>query len=463
MKVVVLGGGPGGYVAAIRAAQLGGDVTLIEKSKIGGTCLNVGCIPTKVLLQSAKLLHEIKESDKFGIEVKGNVEVNWGKVQSRKKTVVNTLVSGVKGLLSVNKVKVINGLGRFESKNVISVISDDGKIEKVEFDNVIIASGSLPFLPPIEGKELEGVMDSTDALSLTNIPKSMVIIGGGVIGVEFASVYSAFGCKVHIVEMLPFILPPIDRELGEMVKANLISEGIEIYNDCKVTKIEKVNENLNVAFSKGTEKLNIEAEKVLVAVGRRANIKNIDLDKSGVNIEKGCIVVNDNMETNVASIYAIGDCTGKNMLAHVASEQGIVAAERIMGKNSKMDYKTVPACVYIRPELASVGLTEEQVKTSGIPYRVGKFPLAANGKALIMGETSGVIKIIADVKYDEILGVHILGPGATDIITEGALALRLECTLEELITTIHAHPTVGEAMREAVLAVNKQAIHIPNK
>ncbi|MFT5871375.1 MAG: dihydrolipoamide dehydrogenase [Clostridium sp.] len=463
MKVVVLGGGPGGYVAAIRAAQLGGDVTLIEKSNLGGTCLNVGCIPTKALLQSAKLLHELKESDNFGIEVKGNVEVNWAKVQSRKKTVVNTLVSGVKGLLSINKVKVINGLGKFESKNSISVTSEDGNTQKLEFDNVIIASGSLPFIPPIEGKDLEGVMDSTDALSLKNIPKSMVIIGGGVIGVEFASVYSAFGCKVHIVEMLPFILPPIDRELGEMVKVNLISEGIEIYNDCKVTKIEKANENLNVAFSKGTEQLNIEAEKVLVAVGRRANIKNLDLDKSGVKIEKGCIVVNDNMETNVSGIYAIGDCNGKNMLAHVASEQGIIAAERIMGKNSKMDYKTVPACVYIRPELASVGLTEEQVKTSGVSYRVGKFPLAANGKALIMGETSGVIKIIADVNYDEILGVHILGPGATDIITEAALALRLECTIEELITTIHAHPTVGEAMREAALAVNKQAIHIPNK
>lgn len=462
MKIVILGGGPGGYVAAIRAAQLGSEVTLIEKSKLGGTCLNVGCIPTKALLHSAKLLHEIKESNKFGIEVKGTVEVNWDKVQSRKKTVVNTLVSGVKGLLSLNKVKIINGLGRFESKNIISVTSDDGKTQKVEFDNVIIASGSLPFLPPIEGKDLDGVIDSTDALSLKNIPKSMVIIGGGVIGVEFASVYSAFGCKVHIVEMLPFILPPIDREIGEMVKKNLVREGIDIYNDCKVTKIEKLNENLNVAFSKGTEKLNIEAEKVLVAVGRRPNIETLDLGKSGVKTERGCIVVNDNMETNVVGIYAIGDCTGKNMLAHVASEQGVVAAERIMGKNSKMDYKTVPACVYIRPELASVGLTEEQVKDSGIPYKVGKFPLAANGKALIMNETGGIIKIIADVKYDEVLGIHILGPMATDIITEGALALRLECTLEELITTIHAHPTVGEAMKEAVLAVNKQAIHIPN-
>jgi len=463
MKIVVLGGGPGGYVAAIRAAQLGGEVTLIEKSKLGGTCLNIGCIPTKVLLHSAELLNEIKESHKFGIEVKGNVEVNWDKVQNRKETVVNTLVSGVKGLLSINKVKVINGLGKFESKNIISVTKEDGIIEKVEFDNVIIAAGSLPFLPPIEGKELAGVIDSTDALSLKNIPKSMVIIGGGVIGVEFASVYSAFGCKVNIIEMLPFILPPIDREIGEMVKAKLVSDGIEIYNNCKVNKIEKLNENLNVSFSKGTAQLNIEAEKVLVAVGRRANINGLDLEKAGVITEKGCIAVNENMETNVGGIYAIGDCTGKNMLAHVASEQGIVAAERIMGKNSRMDYKTVPACVYIRPELAAVGLTEEQAKEKGIAYKVGKFPLAANGKSLIMNETSGVIKVITDRKYDEILGIHILGPRATDIITEGALALRMECTLDELITTIHAHPTVGEAMKEAVLAVNKEAIHMPNR
>lgn len=463
MKVVVLGGGPGGYVAAIRLAQLGSEVTLVEKSSLGGTCLNVGCIPTKVLLHSAELLNEIKESSKYGIDISGDTKVNWGGLQARKKTVVNTLVSGVRGLLAGNKVKVINGVGSFESKNVISVAKEDGTIEKVNYDKVILSTGSIPFIPPIEGNKLKGVIDSTDALSLGNIPKSMVIIGGGVIGVEFASAYSAFGCKVTIIEMLPFILPPVDREISELIKAKMLNEGITIYNNCKVTKIEENREGLNVAFVDGDKKLSVSAEKVLVAVGRRAYIDGLNLEKLGVKTEKGCIVVNDKMETNIDGVYAIGDCTGKNMLAHVASEQGVVAAENIMGKNVKMDYKTVPACVYTKPELASVGLTEEQVKEKGIDYKVGKFPLMANGKSLIMNDTSGIIKIIADKKYDEVLGVHILGPRATDLITEGALALRLETTLHEIVTTVHAHPTVGEAMKEAILAVNKEAIHMINK
>lgn len=463
MKVVVLGGGPGGYVAAIRAAQLGGEVTLVEKSTLGGTCLNVGCIPTKVLLHSAELFNEIKDSSKFGIEISGDTKVNWSELQSRKKTVVNTLVSGVKSLLAFNKVKIINGIGKFESNNLISVTKENGAVENIEFDKVIISTGSIPFIPPIEGKDLPGVIDSTDALSLNNIPKSMVIIGGGVIGIEFASVYNAFGCKVTIIEMLPVILPPVDREISELIKSKLISEGIEIYNNCKVTKIEENRKVLSVAFINGDKQLKVDAEKVLVAVGRRAFIEGLNLEKAGVKTEKGCIIVNDRMETSVDGIYAIGDCTGKNMLAHVASEQGVVAAENIMGKNVRMDYKTVPACVYTKPELASVGLTEEQVKEKGIDYKVGKFPLMANGKSLIMNEISGIIKIIADKKYDEVLGVHILGPRATDLITEGALALRLETTLQEIATTVHAHPTVGEAIKEAVLAVNKEAIHIINK
>lgn len=463
MKVVVLGGGPGGYVAAIRAAQLGGEVTLIEKSTIGGTCLNVGCIPTKVLLHSAELFSEIKESSKFGIDISGSTKVNWTELQDRKKTVVNTLVSGVKGLLAFNRVRVIDGVGKFESKNLISVTKKNGEVEKVEFDKAIISTGSIPFIPPIEGKDLSGVIDSTDALSLDNIPKSMAIIGGGVIGVEFASIYNAFGCKVTIVEMLPSILPPVDREISDLIKAKLVNEGIEIYNNCRVTRIEEKGKTHSVIFANDHEQLKVDAEKVLVAVGRRAYIEGLNLEKVGLKTEKGCIVVNDKMETSVSNIYAIGDCTGKNMLAHVASEQGVVAAENIMGKNAKMDYKTVPACVYTKPELASVGLTEEQVKKKGIDYKVGKFPLIANGKSLIMNETSGVIKIITDKKYGEVLGVHILGPRATDLITEGALALRLEATVDEIITTIHAHPTVGEAMKEAALAVNKEAIHIPNR
>ncbi|APH22586.1 TPA: dihydrolipoyl dehydrogenase [Clostridium botulinum] len=463
MKLVVIGGGPGGYVAAIRGAQLGAEVTLIEKEKLGGTCLNIGCIPTKVLLHSSELLNEIKEARTLGIEVNNEVKINWTQLQNRKNTVVNTLVSGVSSLLEHNKVKVINGTAAFEGKSSIKVRKDQGESGNIQFDNVIISSGSVPFIPPIEGRELEGVIDSTGALSLDSIPKSMVIIGGGVIGIEFANIFNSLGCKVTVIEMLPYILPPVDREISEILKEKLKKDGIDIYNNCKVTKIENNNENLNVSFEEDNDKLNIEAQKVLIAVGRRANIGNLNLESTGVSTEKGCILVNDNMETNIKGIYAIGDCTGKNMLAHVASDQGIIAVENIMGKNKKMDYKTVPACVYTKPELASVGLTEEQAKQKGVDYKVGKFPLIYNGKSLIMNDTEGFIKIIADKKYEEILGVHILGPRATDLITEAALALRLEATLEEIITTVHAHPTIGEAMKEAALAVNKEAIHMVNK
>ncbi|BAQ13575.1 dihydrolipoyl dehydrogenase [Clostridium botulinum] len=463
MKLVVIGGGPGGYVAAIRGAQLGAEVTLIEKEKLGGTCLNIGCIPTKVLLHSSELLNEIKEARTLGIEVNNEVKINWTQLQNRKNTVVNTLVSGVSSLLEHNKVKVINGTAAFEGKSSIKVTKDQGESENIQFDNVIISSGSVPFIPPIEGRELEGVIDSTGALSLDSIPKSMVIIGGGVIGIEFANIFNSLGCKVTVIEMLPYILPPVDREISEILKEKLKKDGIDIYNNCKVTKIENNNENLNVSFEEDNDKLNIEVQKVLIAVGRRANISNLNLESTGVYIEKGCIWVNDNMETNIKGIYAIGDCTGKNMLAHVALDQGIIAVENIMGKNKKMDYKTVPACVYTKPELASVGLTEEQAKQKGVDYKVGKFPLIYNGKSLIMNDTEGFIKIIVDKKYEEILGVHILGPRATDLITEAALALRLEATLEEIITTVHAHPTIGEAMKEAALAVNKEAIHMVNK
>lgn len=463
MKVVVLGGGPGGYVAAIRAAQLGGDVTLIEKAKTGGVCVNAGCIPTKALLHSAELLADIKGSGDFGIEVKGEVAVDWKKVQERKNAVVETLVSGIDGLLKVNGVKVVKGKGRFESTDSIAVTKDDGLTEVMEFDRAIIATGSVPFIPPIEGRELPGVIDSTGVLELERIPESLAIIGGGVIGVEMASVYRSFGCRVAVIEALPHILPSVDREIGMMVRKRLASDGIAIHNGCRVTRIEQAGVRLRVYFSTEAGELSEEAEKVLIAVGRRAETADVGLEKAGVETGKGFVKVSDLMETNVTGIYAIGDCTGRNMLAHVASEQGMVAAERIMGKDSGMDYKTVPACVYLKPELASVGLSEEQVKEKGIPYRVGRFPLAGNAKSLIMNETDGIVKVIADEKYGEILGVHILGPRATDLIAEAALALRLECTTEELITTIHAHPTISEAVREAALSVTKEAIHIQNR
>ncbi|WP_010233665.1 dihydrolipoyl dehydrogenase [Clostridium arbusti] len=463
MKLVVIGGGPGGYVAAIRAAQLGADVTLVEKEALGGTCLNVGCIPTKVLLHSSELLEEIRGGEEIGIKIDGKVTVDWKGIQNRKSNVVNKLVSGVKGLLAVNKVKVIKGTAKFKAKDTVLITKQDGSSEKIKFDNAIIASGSVPFIPPIEGSKLPGVIDSTGALSLENNPKSLVIIGGGVIGVEFASIFNPLGCKVTIIEMLPYILPPVDREISELTKTKLVSEGIDMYNNCKVTKIEESKDGLKVLFTGDNGELSVEAEKVLVAVGRRSNIVNLEAEKNDIKTERGFILVNDKMETNVRGIYAIGDCTGKNMLAHVASDQGVVAAENIMGKNKKMDYKTVPACVYTKPEIASVGLTEEQAKEKGIDYKIGKFPLAANGKSLIMGENGGIIKFITDKKYDEVLGVHIFGPRATDLITEAALAIRLEATVEEIVSTVHAHPTIGEAMREAALAVNKEAIHMVNR
>ena len=461
MKLVIVGGGPGGYVAAIRAAQLGAEVTLIEKEKVGGTCLNVGCIPTKVLAHTSDLLEELKEAKKIGIDIEGGAKVNWSKLQNRKNYVIKRLVSGVSGLLAANKVKVINGTGKLQADNVVLAVKEDGTTEEIKYDKLVIASGSTTFVPPIEGKELTGVIDSTGALNLDKVPSSLVVIGGGVIGIELANIFNSMGCKVTVIEMMQHILPPIDREISEMLKNKLIKDGIEIHTNHKVTKIEESSEGLKVSFS-GEKDLVVNAEKVLIAVGRTANIKDLNLEAVGIKTERTYIVVNDKMETNIKNIYAIGDCTGKNMLAHVASDQGIVAVENIMGKNKEMDYKTVPACVYTKPELATVGLTEEQAKEKGIDYKVGKFPLIANGKSLIMNETTGIIKVISDKKYDEILGVHILGPRATDLIAEAALALRLEATTEEIITTVHAHPTVGEAIREAVLAVNKEAIHMLN-
>jgi len=299
-------------------------------------------------------------------------------------------------------------------------------------------------------------------LSLNSIPDSLAIIGGGVIGIEFANIFNSLGCKVTIVEMLPYILPPIDREISELVRSKLAKEGITINSGCKVAKIENSKNGLKVNFVKGSENLSVEAEKVLVAIGRYANIEGLNAEGIGIKTERGKISVDNSMKTNLGNVYAIGDCTGKNMLAHVASEQGVVAAENIMGQNSKMDYKTVPACVYTKPEIAAVGITEEQAKEKGIDYKVGKFPLSANGKSMIMNETDGVVKIIASREYDEVLGIHIFGPRATDLITEAALALRLEATVDEIVTTIHAHPTVGEAIKEAALAVDNRALNMVN-
>lgn len=461
IKVTVIGGGPGGYVAAIRAAQLGGEVTLVEKEYLGGTCLNVGCIPTKALLHSAELYEEAVEGAKYGI-VASDVKVDFTKVQERKKAVTKQLVTGVKGLLAANKVKVVSGEASFVSKDTIEVKTEKG-IEKIKSDKFIIATGSIPAKPPIPGIDSVKCIDSTGALDLQEVPKSMVIVGGGVIGVEIATLYSALGCKITIVEMLDEILPMMDGELTKMIRAKLAKKGVDIFTSAKVMSFKDAGNNVDVTveMKDGTTKV-FTGEKALISIGRRTNTQSLGMEKAGIANDRGRITVNEKQETNVQGIYAVGDCVGQIMLAHIASAQGEVAAENALGHNKTFDSKTNPSCVYTKPEFASVGLTEEAAKKQGVDYVVGKFPLAANGRSMIMGE-DGMIKIIAGKKYKEVLGAHILGPRATDLIGELALAIGMEATVDEVVGTIHAHPTVAEAIMEAALAVDKRAIHIPNK
>ncbi|MBU4440791.1 MAG: dihydrolipoyl dehydrogenase [Acetobacterium sp.] len=465
MKIVILGGGPGGYVAAIRAAQLGAAVTLVENKYLGGTCLNVGCIPTKVLLHTTELMDVLKNDAKeLGINVLG-FETDWQKLQQRKTKIIKNLVGGVNGLLKNNTVTKIIGSGVFLNDHQIKVfVNNESNSSKeamvIDFDFAIIATGSKPVIPPIPGTELPDVITSETALSLEAVPESLCIIGGGVIGCEFASIYNAFGCKVTIIEMLPEIIANMDKDIVKPLKEKMIKDGVEIFTSTKVESIQQTTEGIAVKTSSKSGEMIVAAQKVLLSIGRKPELDTLELEKAGVETERGAIKVNQKMQTNKPNIYAVGDCNGGVMLAHVASAEGIVAVETIMRIKSKIDFKTIPYCVYTKPELASVGLTEAQASDLGYDVKVGSFPMAANGKAMIMGETSGVVKYIADAVTGEILGLHMAGPRATDLIVEGALAIRLEVTVEELITTIHAHPTVGESLLEAAHAVNGHAIHL---
>lgn len=463
--VIVVGGGPGGYVAAIRAAQLGAKVTVIEKEHLGGTCLNIGCIPTKCLLHSAELIEQIKDQGAdIGVKVTG-VEVDFPQVIAHKNAISKQLTSGVAGLLKLNKVTKIDGEASFTAPKTLSVKKSDGSTETMTADAIILATGSVNFAPPIPGlKENPNCIDSTGALSLETLPKSMVVIGGGVIGLELACAYSAFGTKIIVVEALDHMLPMLDGDLTAIGVAHMKKMGMEFHLECPVQSVETSPVGAKVVCkNKAGETVSFEAEKVLVAIGRRANTASLNLEAAGLNNDRGRIIVSDKMETNVPGVYAIGDCVmGHAQLAHTASAMGEVAAENICGVPAVYDEKTNPTCVYMEPEAAGVGLTEEQCKAKGLDYKVGKFPMSANGKALILNGGEGLVKIIADAKYGEVLGMHIIGPRATDLIAEGALAIRLEATVDELISTIHSHPTVTETMREAALNVEKRAIHTKN-
>lgn len=461
MKIVIIGGGPGGYVAAIRAAQLGAAVTLVENKYLGGTCLNVGCIPTKVLLHTTELLDVLKNDAKeLGITI-SDYHGDWPKLQKRKTKIIKKLVGGVNGLLKNNAITKIMGTAVFVNNHQIKVITENqDETSIIDFDFAIIATGSKPVIPPIPGSNHPDVITSDTALSLDAVPASLGIIGGGVIGCEFASIYNAFGCKVTIIEMLPEIVANMDPDIVKPLKAKLQKDGVEIFTSTRVESIQEKPDGLAITTSSPAGEKIITVAKVLLSVGRKAELDTLELVQAGVQTARGAIVVNQKMQTNVPHIYAVGDCNGGVMLAHVASAEGIVAVETIIGKRSQIDFKTIPYCVYTKPELASVGLTESQARDQGYEVKVGTFPMAVNGKAMIMGETTGVVKYVTDAATGEILGLHMAGPRATDLIVEGALAIRLEATVAELMATIHAHPTVGEALMEAAHAVNGEAIHL---
>jgi len=459
IDVVIIGGGPGGYVAAIKAAHLGLKAVLVEKDKLGGVCLNRGCIPTKALVSTAELLNHFQRAEEFGIQVK-DCSFDFPAVMKRKDLITRRLSSGVELLMKANQVRVVRGEGQIVEPGKVEITDSAGKKEVIKTKNIIIATGSSVMKLPLPGMNSEGVITSDEALSLSELPSRMLIVGGGVVGIEFAGIFKALGVEVTVVEMLPRILLPIDEEIARRLTQLLKRKGIEILTDCKVKEIKKVNQNLEVLISTTDGEKKLKTEKVLSAAGRVPELGNIDVQRLGIELDRKAIKVDEKMRTNIPGIYAVGDVVGKIMLAHVASREGIVAVENISGKEVSMDYKVVPNCVFSMPEVASVGLTEEEARKENDNIKVSKFPFMANGKALSMGETEGMVKIIADADTSELLGVHILGAHASDLIAEGTLALSMEATAEEIVNTIHAHPTLAEAIAEAAEGIAGKPIHL---
>ncbi len=469
--IAILGSGPGGYVAALRAAQLGAQVALIEEKAIGGVCLNVGCIPSKALLRSAEVYRTFRQAETFGLRLEGNVMPDWPAIQARKETIVQQLVQGVEKLLHKAGVQVLRGRGRFVAPWTLEVTTADG-VQRVDAKNIVIATGSRPVRLPLPGMDLPGVIDSTGALALEALPKRFLIIGGGVVGVEFADIFNAFDVKVTVVEMLDRLLPQMDADLGPALAWTLGQRGVQFYLNSGVTRVDAAPPSspptlggkeggggLRATVITPGGEVEIEADRVLIAVGRRPNVEDLSLKAAGVRFDKAGISVDAQMQTNAPGIAAIGDVTGGPLLAHIAMRGGEVAVENALGHTATLDLKTVPWCVYTDPEVASVGLTEALAREEGYDVRVGRFPLNASGKALTYGETDGFVKVVSEARFGEVLGLHVVAPHASDLIHEGGLALALEATLDELITTIHGHPTLGEAVREAVLEVRDGAFH----
>ncbi len=452
-EILIIGGGPGGYVAAIRAAQLGANVTLFENDKVGGTCLNRGCIPTKVLLHTTEMFSHLKSQESVGLFVE-KAKVDWTILGKRRDRVVRQLVGGVKALLKGNGVTLIN---KFATVGKNGEVICDG--ESYKGDALVIATGSEPVVLPLTGADLEGVIDSTAGLVLKEVPESMVIIGGGVIGVEFAQIYAALGTKITIVELAEQILPTVDQDIVKIIEPILVKSGIKILTSSGLKEIKKTDIGLVSVVSVNGEEVEISAEKVLISVGRRPLVANLGLEEAGIKTDRGTPIVDQKFLTNVPNVYAIGDLNRKNMLAHAASAQGIYVVEGIMGIKGHYNGDIVPACIYTSPEIASVGITEEQAKANGIDYKVSVIPLRSNGKSIIENNGVGLVKLISAKADNQILGGHIIGPRATDMIAEIALAMNMKATAEDLAATIHPHPTISEALQEAAHGLIDGPIH----
>lgn len=462
-NVAVIGAGPGGYVAAIRAAQLGASVAIVEKQYLGGTCLNVGCIPSKAMLHVAETLYHLESLEELGIHLPKAPTFDMAKAMAFKDKVVKRMTGGVGTLMKANNIDVFDGLGTVDASRNVTVAKSDGSSAQFSADKIILATGSVPLMPPFPGIDGKNIMNSDTCWSLTTTPESLICVGGGVIGVELACMFDALGTKVTIVEMLPNVLAPVDEEVRKLLVRVLSKRGIEIVTNAKVESIADEGNLKKVVASTEKGEQSFTGEYVLMAVSRRANTSGLEkLMEQGLDNDRGRVRVNEKMETNLPGIYAIGDLVHGAGLAHVASMEGEVAADNAMGHAATMDYNVVPNPIYTFPEVAFVGLTEARAKEQYPDAKVERFPWAAIGKAVAMNESEGFTKIIIG-KYGEILGAHIIGPDATNLISEYSVAMRGELTTDEIIETIHPHPTLSEGLREAVLAVEGRPVHIGPK
>ena len=454
--VGIIGGGPGGYVAAIKAAQLGGSVCLLEKGAWGGTCLNRGCIPTKTLFAVANLATQVQEASAFGVNINGEATIDYRQVLTHKTSVIQQLKGGIAQLLKANRVDTFNGTATLANKNTIVVNKPDGTIEQLNAKNIIIATGSEPAEPPVFEIDESQVLTTTGILELTELPESLLIVGGGVSGCEFASIFNALGCRVTVLELLPTILATEDVQVIRHIQLFMKRKGITIHTNAKLTQVKKSDTDVTAVLESGEE---LTAQKMLVSIGRRYNTDGLGLEKVGVRTDGGKIVVDAQMQTNVASIYAVGDVASRYLLAHVASAEGKVAAQNCLGNSTEMDYQVIPWCIFTLPEIGHVGMTEKEATDEGYEVKVGRFPYAANGKALGLRETDGFVKTISDADSRDILGVHIVGAHASTLIHEAAVAVRMGATAADIAGTVHAHPTLAEMVMESAEAAYDRAIH----